>query len=151
LSLSSLTLEAGKKKELVAIVLPLNAADKSVTWTSSDAKVATVADGVVTAVAAGTATITVTTVVGGHTATCTVTVTDATTGIANASADITVRSEAGRLYVNSPAAETVYVYSFNGKLLYTATKASGLVIFDAPSEKLLIVRGTSGWARKLMK
>jgi hypothetical protein len=63
---------------------------------------------------------------------------------------VAVRSEAGRLYVNSPAAETVYIYSFTGKLLYTAKKASGLVTFDAPSEKLLIVRGTSGWKAKLM-
>jgi hypothetical protein len=63
---------------------------------------------------------------------------------------ITVRAEAGRLYVDSPTAETVYVYSFTGKLLHVATKEAGKAIFDVPSEKLLIVRGSSGWARKLM-
>jgi hypothetical protein len=151
LNLTILTLEAGKTQQLVAIVRPLNADNKNVTWTSSDAKVATVANGVVTAVAPGTATITVTTVVGGYTATCAVTVTESTTGIAKASEGVAIRSEAGKLYVDSPAAETVYVYSLNGKLLYTATKASGLVTFDAPSEKLLIVRGTSGWAKKVSK
>jgi hypothetical protein len=149
LNQSSITLKTGNTQQLVAIVLPLNAANKSVTWTSSDATVATVANGVVTAVAPGTATITVTTAVGGYKATCTVTVTGSTTGIAKASEGVAIRSEAGKLYITSPAAETVYIYSFTGKLLYSATKASGLAIFNAPSEKLLIVRGTSGWARKV--
>lgn len=57
-------------------VAPDNATDKTVTWASSDASVATVADGVVTAVAAGTATITATANDGsGVTATCEVKVT----------------------------------------------------------------------------
>jgi hypothetical protein len=76
--------------------------------------------------------------------------TGTSTGIVDkAAADVAIRSESGRLYIDSPAAETVYIYSFTGKLLYTATKASGLATFDAPSEKLLIVRGTSGWTRKV--
>jgi hypothetical protein len=150
LDLSSVTMKTGDTQKLVASVSPATADNKSVTWTSSDAKVATVAGGVVTAVAPGTATITVTTAVGGYKATCTVTVTGSTTGIAKAAEGVAIRAEAGKLYVNSPAAETVYIYSFTGKLLYSATKASGLVIFDAPSEKMLIVRGTSGWTRKLI-
>lgn len=56
---------------LTATVAPENAADKTVTWTSSDANVATVADGVVTGVAAGTATITAITN-NGKAATCAV-------------------------------------------------------------------------------
>ena len=59
---------------LTATVAPDNATDKTVTWTSSNPSVATVENGVVTAVAPGTATITVTTADGGFTATCTVTV-----------------------------------------------------------------------------
>ena len=43
---------------LTATVSPDDATDKTVTWTTSDASVATVADGIVSAVAAGTATIT---------------------------------------------------------------------------------------------
>ncbi len=66
--------EAGKTETLTATVAPENADNKSVTWTSSDNAVATVADGVVTAVGNGTATITVTTTDGGYSATCTVTV-----------------------------------------------------------------------------
>ena len=50
----------GETLTLTATVAPDAAADKTVTWTTSDASVASVANGVVTAVAAGTATITAT-------------------------------------------------------------------------------------------
>ena len=60
---------------LKAVVLPENASDKTVKWTSDKAEVATVdAQGVVKAIAAGTAIITATTNDGGQKATCTVTV-----------------------------------------------------------------------------
>lgn len=66
---------AGETLQLTAAVLPANATNKNVTWNSSDETVATVdANGLVTAVSNGTATITVTTEDGGFTATCTVTV-----------------------------------------------------------------------------
>ena len=65
----------GETLTLTATVNPNNATDQSVSWSTSDPTVATVANGVVTAVAAGTATITVTTTDGSFTATCAVTVT----------------------------------------------------------------------------
>ena len=68
----SLTLTAGTSETLTASVSPEDATDKTVTWTSDNDAVATVADGVVTAVAAGTATITAK--AGEKTATCVVTV-----------------------------------------------------------------------------
>ena len=74
LDLTELTLTVPETAILVATVLPEDATDKSVTWASDNEDVATVVDGVVTAVAAGTATITVTTVDGNLTATCAVTV-----------------------------------------------------------------------------
>ena len=68
-------IEQGKTETLTATVAPSNAANKAVTWKSSDEEVATVSDtGVVTAVAEGEAIITVTTAEGGKTATCVVTV-----------------------------------------------------------------------------
>lgn len=68
----TLDLEVGQNGTLTATVKPDNATNKTVTWTTSNDKVATVANGVVTAVGKGTATITA--AADGKTATCTVTV-----------------------------------------------------------------------------
>lgn len=65
-------LDIGATLALVASVSPENATDKSVTWSSSDTAVATVANGTVTAVGEGTAVITVTTTDGSFSAACTV-------------------------------------------------------------------------------
>ncbi len=77
LNKNTTTLVVGETETLTATVAPADAGNKNVSWTTSDANVATVANGVVTAVAAGTATITVTTEQGSKTATCTVTVKNA--------------------------------------------------------------------------
>ena len=76
LNKTALSIEAGQTEQLTASVLPANADDPSVTWSSSNTTVASVdGNGLVTANAAGSATITVTTKDGNKTATCTVTVT----------------------------------------------------------------------------
>ncbi len=75
LSQTSLTLEIGESQTLTAAVLPDNATDKSVTWSSSEPSVATVENGKVTAVSGGTTTITATTS-NGKTAQCIITVED---------------------------------------------------------------------------
>ena len=75
LNKGSLTLDVGESETLNATVQPDNATNKNVTWSSKNADVATVgANGKVTAVGEGNATITVTTEDGSLTATCTVTV-----------------------------------------------------------------------------
>ena len=72
---SSITLDVGGNQTLTATVTPENATNKKVRWTSDNETVATVSeDGVVTAVAGGTAVITATTHDGLFTASCTVTV-----------------------------------------------------------------------------
>lgn len=69
----SMEIEEGQSFTITAEVQPENATDKTVVWKSSDESVATVTDGVVTAVAAGSATITATS--GDVSAKCSVTVT----------------------------------------------------------------------------
>ena len=65
---TSLTLNEGETSNISATVSPGNATDKNVTWSSSSTAVATVKEGVVTAVKQGTATITAK--AGNKTATC---------------------------------------------------------------------------------
>ena len=71
---SDVELEVGKTSELRAGIIPNNATNKSVQWTSSDPSVVTVTDGVLVAKGEGTATITAKTVDGGFTASVSVTV-----------------------------------------------------------------------------
>ena len=78
LNKTSLSMVEGSFETLTATVSPENASNKSVSWKSSATDVATVdGSGKVTAVKAGSATVTVTTADGGKTATCSVTVTEA--------------------------------------------------------------------------
>ena len=75
LNKASVTLVEGDTDELMATVMPENATDKGIEWTSNNESVATVSPtGLVTAIKDGKATITVKTNDGGFTATCAVTV-----------------------------------------------------------------------------
>ena len=73
---TSISLKKDETKQLTATVTPDGAANKKVTWSSDHPEYAKVEDGLVTAVAAGKATITVTTEDGNKTATCEITVTE---------------------------------------------------------------------------
>ncbi len=73
LSSPSLSLDIGETETLIANVLPSNTTHKTVTWSSSNASVATVNNGKVTAVSTGTTTITAKTT-NGLVANCIVTV-----------------------------------------------------------------------------
>ena len=78
---TSLTLAPGETAELTYTITPDTATDKRVTWSSDNQAVAMVTDGVVTAVAPGSATITATAADGsGTTASCAVTVTAPSSG-----------------------------------------------------------------------
>jgi len=83
MSPTTASIAVGSTQQLTATIAPANATNQNVTWTSSNTAVATVgASGIVTAVGAGTATITVTTADGSKTATCAITAaTVAVTGV----------------------------------------------------------------------
>ena len=105
LNKSELSLYTGQSEILTATVQPEDATNKNVTWSTSDASIATVTDGVVTAVAPGTATITVTTEDGGKTATCAVTVAAATVPVTG----VTLNKTSTSLYVGDTETLTATV------------------------------------------
>ena len=73
---------SGEKETLTATITPTNATIKNVVWSTSDATVATVSGGIVTAVGNGQAVIKVTTVDGNFADSCVITVTVPVKGIA---------------------------------------------------------------------
>lgn len=134
---------------LSATVAPSNASNKTVTWTTSDESVATVADGVVTAVGAGTATITATATNGtsddtsdDQTATCAVTVSNPTV-TANDGGDGNYWSTYynATLSFTADANTTVYKAALNGTSSVTLTEVAGREI---PAGQAVILKSTTG-------
>ena len=74
LNLQDISLEIGEKATLVAVITPNDATNKNVTWASEDENIASVEEGIVTAIRPGETTITVTTEDGEKTAECKITV-----------------------------------------------------------------------------
>jgi len=108
LSQSSVSLSVNGSTTLTATFAPSNTTNKAITWTSSNTAVATVVNGKITGVAAGTATITAKSSVDSKVfATCQVTVTSASSGAISV----------------SPANATIAV---GGSTKLTATLASGV-------------------------
>ena len=111
----SLTLDVGGTYNgFVVDITPSNATDKSVTWSSDNEKVATVdADGAITAVAPGTANITVITTDGGKTATCAVIVN-------KLDSEITTEPKANTLTYNGSSQALITAGTVTGgKLVYS--------------------------------
>lgn len=77
----------GETVTIIATVLPENATNKNVSWTSSSSGVASVNDGVVTGLKAGTTRITAKTEDGGLTASCQITVKEAVVNVQSISID----------------------------------------------------------------
>ena len=143
LNKTSATINEGDSLTLTATLEPANATDKSITWTTSDSKVATVENGVVTAVSAGTATITASSD-NGKAASCKVTVIvpaqvlsledtkiSAISVSQGQSFTVTAQAKNGTapyqygLYYsyNGGAWKTVCSYQDNPKMKYTPTKS----------------------------
>lgn len=133
-----LQLTEGDTFTLIATVYPENATDKTVTWSTSDAAVATVdADGNVTAVAPGTATITAT--CGSVSATCFVEVRK-NDAIWSVSADgISIRVADGNICIEAPEDAQVAVYDVVGTLHYVGY---GRIIPVAGNKLYIVVVGS---------
>ncbi|MDR0750837.1 MAG: Ig-like domain-containing protein, partial [Tannerellaceae bacterium] len=152
LNVSEAALAVAETIQLIATVSPANADNKGITWqTSDDAVAAVAADGTVTALAPGTAVITVITNDGGYSAICTITVTDSSVGVEQIAQEPAVFFYESTLTVNSPASETITVYSFNGLRLFQAKKPQGKAVFtiaNPAGQRFVIVTGSSGWTTK---
>ena len=141
----------GATVTLSATVTPEDATDKTITWSSSDEKVATVDGGKVTGVAEGTTTITATTKSGDKTATCTVTVSEDAPAViedtleGNITADRTISAAnknflKGFVYVKSGATLTIEAGSvIKGISVASGERAASLII--EPGAKI-IAEGT---------
>lgn len=133
LNKSTLSLKTGRSETLTATVLPADAANKAVTWTSSNPSVATVdSNGKVTAVAVGSATITVTTEDGALTATCTVTVTRPSSGGTSTPSTPTVTPTTPSVTPSTPSTAPTVDSSTStntdGSSTTTETKADGTTV-----------------------
>jgi len=76
-----------------------------------------------------------------------------TTGMPELNAETSAYLYNERLYVKSPVAETIQVYSANGLLLYNFQKqvgAADYIVSQAPGS-VLVVKGSSGWVKKVMQ
>ena len=149
------TMYAGETLQLFATIVPSNATNQNVLWQSSNTSVAEISTtGLVTARSAGTTTIAVTTDDGGFTATCELRVEQDNVGIGDiANAAIRLYLKGDNLFVDSPVLETVTMYSVSGILIYSNSKQAGEIMIPIRQipNQVLIVRGGSGWVRKVMK
>lgn len=120
--------EAGATVTLKETVLPETATNKEVEWRSNNTGVATVDNGVVTAVANGTATITVTTADGSKTATCLVTVAISAENGGEVDEEITVTESKG--YQESAYVEWEPVSGAIGYKAYVAKNGGSYTQLD---------------------
>ncbi|MBQ4026277.1 MAG: Ig-like domain-containing protein, partial [Bacteroidales bacterium] len=150
LDIVEVTIKEGDSVTLTATVKPDDAADKSVSWSSSDDAVASVADGVVTGVKAGSATITVKTNDGGKTATCAVTVEAKPVAVESVSLDkseltLEVGDEATLTATVSPADATDKEVSWSSSDPSVATvDEGGKVVAKAPGTTAVTVTTKDG-------
>ena len=101
LNKTSLSLFVGDSETLIASILPDNATDKTVIWSSSNSNVVTVENGKVTAKSAGSATVSVSNEDGSQKASCNITVNTKATNSETPKDDTTINSnlpQAGSSY-----------------------------------------------------
>ena len=149
LDLDFLDLVEGEDSVLPFGLIPEDATDTLVSWTSSDETVATVdSTGLVTAVAEGTVYITVTTNDGGHEDTCLVNVERIVGNPSiNAKSGISIypNPAGNNSYINIVSdrkIERIDIYNISGKLVQTTTDVDSLVIIRNLQQGIYIVKVT---------
>ena len=144
LSPTTASLNVGGTQQLTPTVLPSNATNKSVTYSSNNTSVATVnTSGLITAVANGTATITVTTVEGSKTSTCTVTVSTAPSG----GSYYTIKNRWTGAYLSDTGTNTGYGTTVSGnnyKWQKIAIDATYFVLKNVATGELMNIEGQTG-------
>jgi uncharacterized protein YjdB len=144
LSPTTASLNVGGTQQLTPTILPANATNKSVTYSSNNTAVATVnASGLITAVANGTATITVTTVDGNKTNTCLVSVTTAPSG----GNYYTIKNRWTGAYLSDAGTNTGYGASVSGnnyKWQKIAIDATYFVLKNVATGELMNIEGQTG-------
>ncbi|WP_276379042.1 Ig-like domain-containing protein [Flavobacterium sp. H4147] len=147
LSPTTASLNVGGTQQLTPTVLPSNATNKSVTYSSNNTSVATVnTSGLITAVANGTATITVTTVDGSKTSTCTVTVSTAPSG----GSYYTIKNRWTGAYLSDAGTNTGYGTTVSGnnyKWQKIAIDATYFVLKNVATGELMNIEGQTGSAQ----
>jgi hypothetical protein len=139
LNKSTTTLNVGFNETLTPTVSPTNATNKTVTWSSSNNSVATVdASGKVTALSAGTATITVTTIDQNKTSQCIVTVVNQVTNVSlnKSTTTLNVGSNETLIATISPADAT------NKNVTWSSSNNSVATV-DATGKVTALSAGTS--------
>jgi uncharacterized protein YjdB len=149
LNTSTLNFTATTTQALSVTVAPDNAANKNVTWSSSNAGIATVSNGVVTPIANGTATITVTTIDGGYSAACAVTVNILVpvTGVSLDKSTLTFTSLASTqalIATVAPATATNKSVIWSSNNTNVATVSNGVVTPVGCGEAIITVRTADG-------
>ena len=135
-----ITFDVNETAKLNASVAPSNATKKEIVWTSADPSVATVTDGVVTAVGAGSTTITATTVDGGFVASCLVNAKDPNLEDLKISRTSAYLSTGMTIQLT---AEEAVTWLSDQSSIATVTE-DGLVTAVARGEANIIARGTGG-------
>ena len=140
---TSVTLGVGATQQLTPTVSPSNATNKNVTYSSSANSIATVnTSGIITAVAAGSATITVTTEDGNKTATCAVTVTAPKTPASLATTGQTTSFETGDTFTYGGTSTVTYTDSTSKSVTPSSFKIGDAGI-NPISAGTVIVPGTT--------
>jgi hypothetical protein len=154
LNCTDTTLNIGQTLKLFATIAPDNADNKSVAWTSTNFSVAVIDNnGLITTLASGKTLIIVNTADGNLKDTCLVTVLESTDTHPADDPALTIYCLGDVLTITSPPSELITIYSASGVLLFQSPKEQGstsISIGHLP-KGVLIVRGSSGWTRKVFR